>query len=196
VGNIGRTVYTQTNFDVSAAGFLVQETNAAIVVWCILELFLVWLSYFSVWRREIADLAGPRILEINQMYFLTRSLSRQFIHWQACSLLLAIAFLPYTFLFWRYVIDFGDHRNTAHALITHALWGACWVSISLPLAQTWYEWTIKQAISSYQVKDPDCQAQTTHVEQFPESPIAFWNVVTSLAVGGLTFGLPLIKAIH
>jgi hypothetical protein len=196
LGNIGRTVYTPANFDISAAGFIVQEANSALVVWCMLELFLVWFSYLILWRKEAAALHSPRILGIDQMYFLVRVLSRQFIHWQICSLLLAIAFLPYTFLFWKYVIDFGDHRYTAHALITHALWGACWISISLPLAQTWYEWTVKQAISSYQVRDLDGLPQKAHVEKFPESPIALWNAVTSLAIAGLTFGLPVIKALH
>jgi hypothetical protein len=65
----------------------------------------------------------------------------------------------------------------------------------LLLAQTWYEWTMKRAVSSYQMSGVDESAAKTDVERVPESPIGFFNAVTSLAVAALTFGLPIIKAI-
>jgi hypothetical protein len=195
LGNTDRFIYNQTNFDVSPAGFFVQEGNAVIVVWCMLELFLIWLSYLTLWRKEVAAFRRSKILTTDQMYSLVQALSRQFAHWQLCSVLLALAFVPYTFFFWTFVVDFGDHRYIPAALITHALWGACWVAVSLPLAQTWYEWTLKQAMSSYQVNGFGESDEKIAAEKFHESPIGFLNVATSLAVASLTFGSPIIKAL-
>jgi hypothetical protein len=98
-------------------------------------------------------------------------------------------------LFLRYVVDFNDQRYLPHALITHALRGACWIVISLPLAQTWYEWTLKRAMSLYQMNKPGESTVKDNAEKAPELPIGFFNAVTSLVVASLTFGLPIIKAV-
>jgi hypothetical protein len=134
-------------------------------------------------------------LDADQIYALMQAFIRQFIHWQVCSFLLAGAFIPYTFFFWRYVVDFGDARYLPHALVIHALWGLCWVLISLPLAQTWYEWTLKQAISSYDIREANETNEKAIIGKFPEFPIGMFNVVASIIVALATFSSPIIKAI-
>jgi hypothetical protein len=181
--------------------FFLQEWNASIVTFCILELLLGWSCYFIQWRKELSVVRKTNRLNNNQVYILLQSLSRQFIHWQVCSVLLACAFVPYTFLFWRYISDYGDMRYLPHALIIHALWAFCWLAVSLPLMQTWYDWTLKQAMFSFQVKEPneskesDESDEKNEADKFPSSPIGFLNVITTIVVALLTFGSPIIKAV-
>jgi hypothetical protein len=124
-----------------------------------------------------------------------KSLIQQFIHWQVCTVLLVVAFLPYTFLFWRYVFDYGDVRYLTHAVIVHALWGMSCVMISLPLAQTWYNWQLRQARSTSQVEDHNGTEEKFEIEQFPEFPIGSLNIITSIVAALVAFGSPLIKAV-
>jgi hypothetical protein len=190
-----RSVYADANFDVSWQTFFLQECNALILVWGILELFLVWSSYLTQWRKEISSIRGLGPLNITHAYWLTQTFSRQFIHWQLCSLLLAFAFIPYTFFFWRYVVDFGDPRYLPHALIMHAAWGACWVAVSLPLAQTWYDLLLKQAMTPYEAKGVGQSGEAALTEKAPGSPVGSLNVIASIVAALATFGFPIFNAL-
>ncbi len=135
-GTAHRVVYAPQNIDISVPSFFLQEWNASIVAVCILELLLGWSNYFVKWRKELSVVRKTKRLDNNQIYILMQSLSRQFIHWQVCSVLLACAFVPYTFLFWKYISEYEDIRYLPHALIIHVLWAWCWLAVSLPLMQT------------------------------------------------------------
>jgi hypothetical protein len=189
-----RKVYADANWDVSPPTFVLQESIYLLVAWCLLELFLIWSCYLVLWRKEISGVRGAWAISAAQVYSLVQALSRQFVHWQVCSILLAIAFVTYTFFFWRYVIDFNDLRYLPAAIMIHSIWGACWVAISLPVAQTWYEWTLKQTMSPYLKSASREAGGDTSLVDFPASPIGFLNVITSVVVAALTFGSPLFKA--
>jgi hypothetical protein len=186
-----RTVYADANIDVSIPTFILQECLAAIVVWSICEILVIWTSYLSQWRKEVTRYRNIDGLTATEIYQLTQMFSRQFIHWQICSILLAFAFLPYTFFFWRYVVDYGDARYLPHAIIMHLLWGACWVTISAPLLQTWYEWVLGQTMSLAKVKSADGDT----VARFPDAPIGALSAVASAVVAIAAFGSPILKAI-
>lgn len=62
----------------------------------------------------------------------------------------------------------------------------------------WYDWTLKQAMYSFQVKEPDEAGETdekTEVDKFPSSPIGLLNIITSIVVALLTLASPIIKAV-
>jgi hypothetical protein len=86
-------------------------------------------------------------------------------------------------------------RYLPHAVITHFLWGVSWVVISLPLTQTWYDWQLKQAMSSSQVQERGETDEKVEGQKFPDSPIGSLNFIASIVVAILTFGSPLIKAV-
>lgn len=191
--NVERAVYADANIDVSVPAFILQEALALVVAVCILEFVLIWSSYFVKWRQEILAIRGANKLDANLTYGFIQATSRQFVHWQICSILLAVAFAPWTFFFWQFVIDFGDRRYAPHALIVHALWGTCWLVASLPLVQTWYEWTLMRAMSSM-VKNGD-EGDGNRRGKFAEPPIGSLNIIASVVLALGTFGSPVIKAI-
>lgn len=63
----------------------------------------------------------------------------------------------------------------------------------MPLAQTWYEWTLKQTMSPYSKNASREAGGSVSVVDFPDLPIGLLNVVTSLVVAALTFGSPLVR---
>jgi hypothetical protein len=119
-----------------------------------------------------------------------------FLQWQVCSIVLAGAFLPYTFFFWSYVIELRDNRYLAHALIMHGLWGVSWLLISLPLAWTWYEWNTRYKLrASIAATRPDFDKTQEHSTLELGSLLGSWNVMGSLAGVVLAFGYPILKEV-
>jgi hypothetical protein len=204
----GRVIYTYPNIDIDKPSFFLQEINALIAAILILELIFRWSLYFSLYRNQLYASQNTDVSEPDKRFFLMRCLCRQFIQWQICSILLACAFLPYTLLFWEYVFKDKDVRYEPSALIVHSLWGLCWIAVSLPFIQTYYVWTIEkakyackasessnlevleEAPESSEVKDE------TQSDKFPDSPIGYVNIITSIIAALSTFGAPLIKALY
>src|SRR5205823_1763715 len=67
--------------------------------------------------------------------------SDQVSRWQSHSLLLMVAFLPWSWFFWWSVTDLGDSRYIYTAILIHALWGISWLLLSLPLLYSWRAWS-------------------------------------------------------
>jgi hypothetical protein len=200
-------VYAYPNWDVDKPSFFLQEFNALIVAMLILELLRRWYFYFMQWRKELHESRNGNSIDNKQVFMLINCLSRQFIHWQVCSIIFAGAFLPYTVLFWLYVSKYADLRYLPHAIIVHVLWGMCWLAISLPLMQTWHDWVLRKAMYASKASEFDQSeepheseetAETTEKpqsEKFPDSPIGFWNVTTSIITALFAFSSPIIKAL-
>jgi hypothetical protein len=192
-----RLVYANGNWDISWQSFFVQELQAVIACVLLVWLWIQWADLFKYWRQEV-DTCWPSILSQHQLPEFLEMLTALFVRWQISSLILAGAFLPYTFFFWTYVIDYGDQRYIAHALIMHLLWGVTWLLLSLPLAWTWYQWSVRYRL--YSLREGSITPETSKAERNdPQSgepfslPINPWNAVGSVAGALATFAFPLFK---
>jgi hypothetical protein len=191
-GEEGRVIYTAGNIDVSVGSFIVQECQAALACGLIVILWTQWTAFLEYWRARISEVwvlveSGKRTSDFLE------SLTLLFLHWQVCSIVLAGAFLPYTFYFWTYVIDHKDRRYLAHAVIMHGLWGASWILMSLPLAWTWYRWRVRYRLSTKPSKQRPVPYEAEQGRESVETPISSLNVLGSLLGAVVTFGLPLLK---
>ncbi len=187
---VNRRVFSNGNWDISRLSFVVQEMQALLVCGMLVTLWMIWAKFLPLWQRHMARhwAALKSNGDIDDCW---RDIGDLFIHWQICSVLLAGAFVPYTFFFWTYVVDDHDKRYLPHALIMHALWGLTWMLLSLPLAWTWYQWKFryrKFEISLSSVSDDD-----DGKKKEMSSPISQWNVLGSLLGAIIAFLFPLLK---
>jgi hypothetical protein len=192
-----RLVYANGNIDVSVGSFFVQEIQAALACLLIIYLWKLWADFPPYWRAQIGE-CWPDIVSGKQMAIFQESMVVLFIHWQVSSVVLAAAFLPFTFYFWNYVIDYGQQRYLPHALITHGLWGVTWLLMTLPLAWTWYAWSFRYKLAvqaqAYQLASDEHKEESLFRGAI-EPPISSLNVIGSLTGALAMFGFPLLKEI-
>jgi hypothetical protein len=195
---IKRNVYANGNWDVSPFSFIVQEGQALIVSLLLAYIWINLADFFPYWCGIVLQhWKSIQSGELRPQF--VEGLTALFIYWQVCSVLLAGAFVPYSLFFWNFVIDFKDQRYLASALIVHGLWGITWLLLSLPLAWSWYQWSVTLKLydlnsapgrDGLSVTGEEVLA-TTNVS----SPIGAWNFVGSLTCAVLTFGFPVLKKI-
>jgi hypothetical protein len=190
---IERHVYANGNWDISIRSFFVQEVQAVLACILLVAVWAVWVDFIPVWKAKVREcLAGDGSDDRSAEF--AESFVKLFVHWQICSIVLAGAFVPYTFFFWNYVIEYGDRRYLAHALIMHGLWGVTWLLISMPLASTWYEWNVRYRLKIQTKATPtkrDDRPSTVEMGTL----IGSWNVMGSLVGAAVAFGFPIVKEI-
>jgi hypothetical protein len=190
---IERHVYANGNWDLSVGSFVVQEVQAVLACVLLVAVWAIWADFIPVWQAQVREcLWGDRRKE--RLPEFAESFVRLFVHWQVCSLILAGGFIPYTFFFWNYVIEYGDKRYLAHALIMHGIWGVTWLLISMPLAWTWYQWNVRYRLEVQMTAKPPNSAEEKNAIEMG-SLIGSWNVMGSLATAVLAFGFPVVKEI-
>jgi hypothetical protein len=194
---IDRKVYANGNWDISVGSFFVQELQALLGCVLVVAVWRIWTDFLPVWRLQVRECLKDEADDKKVAEF-AEGFVRLVIHWQVCSVVLAGAFVPYTFFFWDYVIGYRDKRYLAHALIIHGMWGMTWLLISMPLAWTWYEWNVRFKLRGYSQKGPERPSegpidQPRAVEM--GALVGSWNVIGSLAGAALAFVFPLIKEV-
>lgn len=189
-----RKVYAGTNIDVDIPSFILQEFQAGLVCILIMLVLLKWTEYFMYWRNELKT--DIKKNHHNLFGDLCTAFHRQFIHWQICSILIAIAFIPYTYFFWKYVIVLGDVRYIYHALVVHVLWGVVWLTISAPVFYTWYRLralifiTSSNGCAEQEGKELDIKHDPEHFE----GVIGSFNFIGSILAACITFVAPILKS--
>jgi hypothetical protein len=194
---IDRITYADSNWDVSKVGFVVQEGLALITCGLIALAWTRWSDFVSQWRERLAA-QRPQLQTPAGVMTILESMTQLYFHWQAASVLLAAAFLPYTFFFWTYVIDNHDRRYLVHALTLHGLWLVSWALISLPLACTWYEWRVTYRLREQSLSSQDLEAIQPGAKgalMALEPPITSINLAGSLIGTGVAFALPVLKQV-
>jgi len=191
---IERHVYASGNWDISIGSFFVQESLAFVICILLISVWAIWAEFMPVWQERVrkclwTDANGDGVAKFAE------GLVKLFVHWQICSIVLAAAFVPYTFFYWNYVIEFGDRRYLAQAIIMHGLWGVTWLLISLPLAWTWYEWNVCHRLRAKIAEAPLGLRGPRPIEIEMGSLVGSWNLVGSIAGAVVAFGFPVVKGI-
>jgi hypothetical protein len=191
---IERHIYASGNWDVSVGSFFVQELQAVLACILLVAVWAIWADFIPVWQEQVRECLWGGDGNKDRLPEFAESFVQLFVHWQVCSLILAGAFVPYTFFFWDYVIGYGDKRYLAHALIMHGIWGVTWLLISTPLAWTWYQWNVRyklRAKMTLQRSKPGEQPSGIDMGTL----IGSWNVIGSFAGAMVAFGFPIVKEI-
>jgi hypothetical protein len=198
LGNEAQRVFAAANYSVSPVYFYTQEVIVFGLCFLIALIWRQWTLFYLSRDVELkSEAAREDILEQAFSPVLVNRLSETFIRWQAVSVVLALAFLLYTNVFWQYVVKYKDQRYIVSAVIIHLLWGATWLIISLPLLRTWYSWYITRtkalaliptrASTENSVADVEIKALTEI------NPIPLWNIAGSSLTAIIAFLLPLLN---
>lgn len=155
---------------------------------------LQWSGYFTYWRNEILE--DIKDSYNNCITDLCIAFNRQFVHWQICSVLIAIAFIPYTYFFWKYVIVLGDARYTYHAIVVHFMWGVVWLTISAPVFYTGYKLRALMFYPRMNEHD-ESEGKKTDIKLDSENfdgVIGSLNFIGSIIAACITFVAPILKS--
>jgi hypothetical protein len=135
-GHTDRRLFSYAHFDITALGFVTQEFQAFGMMILCGYLIVCCLDYISVTSFTIAD-PGE----------LSNLAKCQFEAWQSQSVLLLVAFLPWTLFYWRTATSIGDHRYMPSAIGIHLIWILIWALITAPAWCAIREW--QKLLTSY-----------------------------------------------
>jgi hypothetical protein len=193
----GRHVYAFANRDLSPWSFWTQEVNTTLYCLLLAVLWLQWAAFFDHRRSQLQVELGRNPLEAALSASSLRRLSYTFLHWQACSVLLAVAFVFFTGTFWKFVVAHKDLRYIIPAITIHVVWGITWWLVSLPLLVTWYRWQwcrsqAIEALASHGAGTKD-EVELKLSLLAKAKPVEFWNLVASGVIAVASFVWPLVK---
>ncbi|WP_448698158.1 hypothetical protein ACFGVR_15160 [Mucilaginibacter sp. AW1-3] len=196
LGDENRFVYSFANYDICAASFVMQEINTLIFAILLALVWMAWLHYVKECRDEKPDSAHvAEGLTDPQSH---DRLLRTYIHWQACSIGLALGFINFTSGFWTIIIRQHDHRYLVAALTIHSIWGLTWLIITLPLLIRWYRWTLTKsaAVRSLWLEEPmEIEVRKFRLELIKETnPFSVFSLSTSGIISLISFFLPILQA--
>lgn len=130
--------------------------------------------------------------------------AEKFSQWQIDSLLLTVAFLPWTYFYWRLVITIGDIRYLHGAIYLHIMWGLIWLITSSKLIDSLKKWRRHQAellvdVSTGKQMFPTPNANSMSSLDDPNTliklsrPIGKFRMVTTSIIAFVSFVIPLIR---
>jgi hypothetical protein len=135
LGQHGRTVFAYTNFDIDPKSFVIQEGTIAAFAFL---LSAVWLKWSRI-AKEVEEQNSAAAIGLDD-YLNSRfvlQLQRAFYSWIVNSIALGLGFAYFTTFFWNLVAQYHDQRYILSAFLSHSLWAATWVFLSIPLAKNW-----------------------------------------------------------
>jgi hypothetical protein len=135
----GRKVFSYVHWDIDKVSFLLQE--ARVLTMTVLVALL--------WEQRARTVSDYELMARNdtslpyEVIARSESLTNAFAAWQVDSILLALAFLPWTYFYWLEVNGgggVGDRRYLVSAVFAHVLWASTWALLSGPLWKGLREW--------------------------------------------------------
>jgi hypothetical protein len=189
-----RRVYVGENYDISHVVFFSQEVIGFGFCVLLATAWKKWIDAFLA-RREFLTSSSGKPMDVILDYEFTDRLATTFALWQAASLILALAFVGFSFFHWNNLFLIRDYRYAPHAFITHFIWGVSWLLLSLPLIVTWQNWTKVRAraiacIATTQQEKPPADVQLKAIQEL--QPIGIWNAIGTAIVAVVGFLLPLL----
>jgi hypothetical protein len=195
-----RTFYADTHWDVHWPSYVVQEANAVIIAVLLAVCWRQWILFAHGVEAQLshAPVTWSKSDDSAAIVKLVNSIGRLYVQWQACSIVLATAFLMYTMFFWHMVIEMKDDRYLTHATIVHTMWLITWLIISTPLALCWIKWT---GIRNTTIIDmPEASPGNEEIAKARKEalqavqPVGPANLVATIVASILSFAFPLLQA--
>jgi len=197
-----RTIFSFVHWDVSRVECVLQEVRS--VVLCVLVA--------TIWRRaEIrgsewtlgwaARLAAEAKFDPERLNRRADELSECVQRWYVDSLLLGLAFLPWTFYYWSLGREWGDPRYYMSTLVWHIVWGICWWVLSRPTFSAWHQFGRHRADARAWLlahPPPESKGPLDASLQWLDDlkPVSTVRIVIIGAASIVTFFLPVVKVFH
>ncbi len=210
-----RVLFAFTNSDFCLPCFVMLEINWIIYLFILVMIWYQWSAYLKSHINYLIKNQNnnTKILEYALDHVNMDCLSKLFLEWQVASIMLAMAFIPFTMYYYG-LFKLDDQRYFLDVIIIHSLWAFSWLIISLPLGFSAYKWRlrrshaistlstyIRKGLSSNDNIDRDHQGVIqSSVESYLKlmtdfQPINFWNIMTSSIIAAIAFLSPVIKDI-
>lgn len=187
----GRTIFSFVNYDIGPLSFLLQELRILGLCLMIAALWQGWTSYFTTvadqYRRDSAHEESLVSLGNNALF-----IAQMFNRWQLTSIALLGAFLPWTFLYWSNIVNYGDSRYVIPALVVHLYWIVSWGLTTAPLIYAYKRWAaaktraLAEAATSNRQREPDRSIK--FVREI--NPISSFQVFGAGVATAISFLLP------
>lgn len=197
-----RTIYSFVHWDVSKVECVLQAFRS----------FLLCVFVASIWRNaQVRGRSWARRTEALRKAepgfdpeWLNRcadSLGECVQGWYVDSLLLGLAFLPWTVYYWSLDRRWGDPRYFMSTLVWHIVWGLCWWVVSRPTLSAWHQFSrhrarVRAHLMAYAKADSIAILETSLQWLDGLKPVSTARLVITGAASIVTFLLPALKAFH
>lgn len=172
-GQEDRRLFSYAHFDVSPLGFVMQELEVAGMMVLTGYVTALFLRNFSADHAERQSFSGDA-------YDLSKAAKREFESWQIRSLLLVVAFLPWTIFYWRIVTSIGESRYFPFAVGIHVIWLFVWIVISIPPLRAFERWQ-DYTVASSRDRSPEEMAKIRAIEPVSRSMFAITAVASTIS---------------
>jgi len=186
-----RIVFSSNNFDISLAGFILQELRGygwailmSIVIVTSLDLTKSVSVYFS-------SLSGGEESVLDASRVVTQVTTR----WVLSVLIVCIIFFPLTYFHWYEATIDGDRRYITHAVIDQLVWVGSLVFVSLPLIRADQCWQILRNNILKTSFRSTTEASHSKLVDFLTShnPVGQAQVLLSIAVAVISLLAPVLQ---
>jgi hypothetical protein len=189
----GRQVFAYSNPNISLVSFIVQQINFMIFAALIAFLWVQWLTFASTRYKELLEeeIGAVSTVSINTI----ARLSITMFHWQTVCAIISAAFILYTAIFWNQIIVNHDFRFGYEAVISYLIWVFTLVSVTIPLALTWFFWRMNKIKLIMSLNDPKNDGHSS-LEIIQElEPVGIWNAAISGFGVLASFAIPIMQAV-
>jgi hypothetical protein len=192
LGQYGRTVFSYVHFDVGVTTFFLQELR--ILGMCIL-VCIIW-RYWCSSPNGVGVNSSSSSSNIEKLTDLSLDVSHQFRVWQRNSILLAVAFLPWTWFYWRSMGALADTRYIYSAVVLHLLWLGTWIIITTHLWNLAIVWKREKLFSLAKLLESDSKDsnnESVYIQGL--DPLQKFQVGFAIITSLISFFSPFIELI-
>jgi len=140
--DLGRRTYSFYDFDINLPAFFFCQFEFFVIGFMLGCIWLSWGHCLRTWQTHFETPPARKPKDLMPIQTRVEEVTRLFQEWQGNSLLLAGAFLPWSYFDWIYThfSEGSDTRYAYMALIDHLVWIGTWFLISLPLIEALTQW--------------------------------------------------------
>lgn len=193
----GRRAFAFYSYDLNRSEWLAANVQEYVLAVMLGILGLAWYQSRQVWDKHLESYhaKGNRLEDVLK---LNAEVSHLFHEWQRNSLILAGAFLPWSYFAWSFtpMPEGSETRYIFIALIDHMTWIVIWVLISRPLLDGLHVWRkLKLEALLVLTTSPD-QKNRPIAERFKLiaelEPISHLQLIAISIAAAVSFFLPLL----
>lgn len=194
-----RKIYSFTHFDIGPLSFWFQEFRLLGIFLLIAAVNLLWYEGLKTTQAELSKWKNPEGgIHVDSLAELSQLVSGKFALWQGTSLVLAIAFLPWTYFYWQEMRIYGDRRYVESALLTHLFWGLSWIAISAPAwfsLRTWAKNKSFALVRGIAAAKNEAASEAVSKVVHELEPIGYLQLFVTSAVAFGSFLVPVIHSV-
>ena len=137
-----RNVVSFSHCGISTSTFLLQQAHVWTIALLVILLCRLWIVFYDENVEKIKDWdngKNEKWFNMNEFTNRTHYVIDMFNLWQMNIIVLVIAYLPWTFIYWN---KEQDSRFNISAIVLHFGWVILWGLISAPMIYTFNKWTV------------------------------------------------------